>query len=80
MDNCKAEIIKDPCPLCGPKAVKVGIHDHSDTEFERELKNLINKHCMENLSNTPDYILAKFLNSCLISFSEAIRDREFHRF
>lgn len=46
------------------------------TAFEQDLRRLINKHCMENLSNTPDRILAEFLASCLVSFSVATRARE----
>ena len=41
------------------------------TEFEKELENLINKHSLENQSNTPDFILAKFLSSCLSAYNEA---------
>lgn len=37
--------------------------------FEEELKELINKHSKENESNTPDFILAQFLNSCLEAFN-----------
>ena len=45
--------------------------------FVEELRDLINRHSRENGSNTPDYILAKYLNACLIAFNEAttIRDK-----
>ena len=46
------------------------------SEFEKELKELINRHSMENDSNTPDWILAQYLSSCLSSFAEIIRKRE----
>jgi len=36
--------------------------------FEDELTDLINKHSMENCSNTPDYILAAYLCRCLEAF------------
>jgi hypothetical protein len=36
--------------------------------FKTELADLINKHSKENGSNTPDFILAEYLNSCLINF------------
>jgi len=45
------------------------------TTFEKELAALINKHSIENESNTPDYILAKYLRDCLTAFSTAIIDR-----
>ncbi len=44
--------------------------------FERELKGLINKHSMENGSNTPDFILAQYLQSCLDAFDTATQRRE----
>jgi len=33
--------------------------------FKQELEHLINKHSMENRSNTPDFILADYLVRCL---------------
>lgn len=43
--------------------------------FKEELKELINKHSKENASNTPDFILAEFMNDCLTSFDNAVRVR-----
>lgn len=45
--------------------------------FEVELAALLNRHSMENGSNTPDFILAGFLRDCLRAFDEAVpwRDR-----
>ena len=43
--------------------------------FLRELENLINKHSKENDSNTPDYILAEYLNNCLKNFGKALYQR-----
>jgi len=37
-------------------------------EFEKELTNLINKYSIENGSNTPDYILARYLIRSLQNF------------
>ena len=42
-------------------------------EFEKEL---INRHSLENGSNTPDFILARFLVSCLQAWNEAVSCRE----
>ena len=44
--------------------------------FESELESLINRHSMENGSNTPDFILAKFLKACLDAWNEAVDARE----
>ena len=46
------------------------------TAFEQDLRHLINKHSAENDSNTPDNILAEYLNACLRAFSIAIQQRE----
>ena len=47
----------------------------SESEFVRELQRLINKCSMENGSDTPDFILAAYLNNCLHSFNDAVRAR-----
>jgi hypothetical protein len=46
------------------------------TAFEQDLRQLINKHSVENTSNTPDLILAEYLNACLNAFNVATRQRE----
>ena len=46
------------------------------TTFEQELRNLINRHSVENASNTPDFILAQYLVSCLVVFTAAVQQRE----
>lgn len=43
--------------------------------FEKELEILINKHSKENDSNTPDFILAEYLNNCLKTFNDALQKR-----
>jgi hypothetical protein len=45
------------------------------SEFERELKRLINRHCQENVSGTPDFILAAYLQGALDAFNLAIQAR-----
>ncbi len=47
-----------------------------ESEFRKELEALINKYSRENLSDTPDFILAEFLGGCLITFEAATRERE----
>ena len=44
--------------------------------FEKELLELINRHSMENASNTPDYILAQYMEACLTAFNTATQQRE----
>jgi len=40
------------------------------------LRNLINSHRIENMSDTPDFILANYLKNCLENFAEAVNARE----
>lgn len=39
--------------------------------FTEDLEHLINKHSIENDSDTPDYILARFLSNVLIEWNHA---------
>ena len=48
---------------------------HTMTEFENEMQALINRHSLENESDTPDFILAQFLNESLTAFNAATRHR-----
>ena len=57
--------------------------DESDTypdpqpgTFQRALIDLVNAYSIENGSNTPDYIVAGYLEQCLDAFNSAIRCRE----
>jgi hypothetical protein len=43
--------------------------------FRRELIAAINKHCKENGSDTPDFILAEYLLECLHAFDNAVNRR-----
>ncbi len=45
-------------------------------EFLGELEHLINRHSKENESNTPDFILAQYLEGCLKVFNTAVQKRE----
>lgn len=44
--------------------------------FEKELESLINRHSKENESNTPDFILAQYLSSCLAAWNTGVQQRE----
>ena len=46
------------------------------TELETKLTHAINCVSAENGSNTPDFILGKFLSTCLDAFNAASRARE----
>lgn len=44
--------------------------------FRQELTALINACSLENLSNTPDYMLANYLIDCLHAYNAAVRNRD----
>ena len=44
--------------------------------FEDEIRQVINKWSEENPSNTPDFILARYLLNCLDTFNIAVQARE----
>lgn len=44
--------------------------------FQQELTDLINRHSKENGSDTPDFILAQYLNDCLTLFNNTLDSRE----
>lgn len=44
--------------------------------FEKELNSLINRHCMENESDTPDFLLAKYLIGCLDLYGKTVKARD----
>lgn len=46
------------------------------TQFEFRLEELINEYSMENGSDTPDFILARYLKNCLENFDAAVKERE----
>lgn len=45
-------------------------------EFRKELQTVLNKYNKENESDTPDFILAQYLEDCLYTFDIAIKARE----
>lgn len=44
--------------------------------FREEIENTINRNSKEQASNTPDYILAQYLEACLAAFDVAVQQRE----
>lgn len=52
--------------------------EENDGSFRYQLRGLLNSHCRENMSGTPDYILADFLHSCLAAFDIATNKRDKH--
>ncbi len=48
------------------------------SHFKENLRDLCNKHSIENGSDTPDYILAMYIMDCLAAFNKATCYREAH--
>lgn len=44
--------------------------------FRQDLEEVINKHSMENGSNTPDFMLAEYLTDCLRAFDKVMKRRD----
>jgi hypothetical protein len=44
--------------------------------FRKSLEELLNYHSKENGSNTPDYVLAEYLDGCLKNFDKTMKSRE----
>lgn len=45
-------------------------------EFNKDLRELVNKHGLEVASNTPDFIIANYLVCCLKAFNTNVVTRE----
>lgn len=67
---------KDLTELCFQGFVEQLSYDMPKKSFEGELRALINRHSVENRSDTPDYVLASFMRKCLEAFEDGVRNRE----
>lgn len=45
------------------------------SELNKEIRDVLNQHSRENPSNTPDFILADYLEACLVAFENASNQR-----
>jgi len=61
---------------CPPEEDTAGPLTRAPSPFERELESLINRHSVENESDTPDFILAGYLRGCLDAWNETVRLRD----
>ena len=44
--------------------------------LELKIEEAINTHCLEEYSDTPDFILAEYLRRCLDNFNETMQVRD----
>lgn len=49
---------------------------HNESKFYNELKDLLNRTCQENASDTPDMILAGYMIDCLKAYNNAVQRRD----
>ncbi len=52
------------------------MEEEPEVNFRQELIALINKHNIEGLADTPDYIIGEYLQGCLAALNVAVRKRE----
>jgi len=50
--------------------------DAHELGFLKQLEHLINRYSVENVSDTPDFILASYVNDCLSNFANTVRERD----
>lgn len=50
--------------------------DIQRAKFAADLRDLINRHSLENGSNTPDFMLADYLTDCLEAYGRITQARE----
>ena len=67
--------LKDLNEFCGRITAELK-QTEDDNKFKKELEELINRHCVENASDTPDYILATYMFNCLQIFTLTTRQRD----
>ena len=54
----------------------VSMTEEKYDEVLQDLTNLINRHSLENESNTPDFILAEYLLNCYFAFNAGVNYRK----
>lgn len=63
-------------PTCQHSTMEMFRQVPGPSNFKRDLEELVNRHSMENTSNTPDYVLAQYLSESLRAFDRAVMARD----
>lgn len=50
--------------------------DNRTTAFHQDITRLLNKYSVENGSDTPDFILCKYIQECLNAWTKCVRLRD----
>lgn len=66
----------DSRPIEQQVSREVGGQCGAEKNIVKDIATIINQHSRENASNTPDFILAEYLERCLITFEMASNARE----
>lgn len=75
--KCNVGIVEDPCDCSTRCCEEPGANETPHrASFMEELSSLINRHSKENSSDTPDFILAEYLSTCLETFNKTVIRRE----
>lgn len=61
--------------VCAPSPSTEPVMKEPNDEFLLALESAINVHSQENVSNTPDFILAELAAGCLAAFDKAVNRR-----
>ena len=64
------------CPAQKENSNWLSYPSEKDNNFRKEIEEAINRNSMENGSNTPDFILAEYLQHCLAAFDLATKRRD----
>jgi hypothetical protein len=64
------------CPAKKENANWLSYPSEKDNNFRKDIEDAINRNSMENRSNTPDFILAEYLQGCLAIFDLATKKRD----
>lgn len=56
--------------------MKPDIKDPKYEELKREIASVLNRHSIENRSDTPDFLLAEYMLGCLTVYENVLTARE----
>lgn len=71
----KLEAVLSPLPVSTAEQPEPLLTPSPQLSLEEEIREAVNRHSMENVSNVPDFILAHYLIGCLGNFNEAVKRR-----
>jgi hypothetical protein len=69
LKNGKSKSVK--LTIAKPRKYKIDY-----VKFQKDLEDIINRNCIENGSNTPDFMLAEYMVNCLKAYTKTSRARE----